>query len=83
MRVVPAAEFLGAVAPAAAGEHFDGLDADVALLAGIQQGLGIATVVGVEIDGGGEGEHDGVEVETVEGLELDGGARGPWPVMPM
>ena len=76
MRVVPAAEFLWAVAPAAAGEHFDGLDADVALLTGIQQGLGVAAVVGVEVDGGGEGEHDGVEVETVEGLKLDGGGEG-------
>ena len=76
MGVVPATEFLGAVAPAAAGEHFDGLDADVAFPAGSQQGLGVAAVVGVEVYGGGKGEHDGVEVEAVEGLELDGGGEG-------
>ena len=76
MRVVPAAEFLWAVAPAAAGEHFDDLDADVAFAGSREQGLGVASVVGVEADGGGEGEHDGVEVESVESLELDGGGEG-------
>ena len=65
-----------AVAPAAAGEHFDDLDADVALAGGGQQGLGVAPVVGVEVEGGGEREHEGVEVESVEGLELDAGGEG-------
>lgn len=64
------------VAPGAAGDGFDGLDGDVAVLTELDEGFEVGGVLGVLHHDVVVGEEDGVEVEFLEAALVHGGDGG-------